>query len=69
MWVIVFQLGPTEHSLNYVQKNHKEYPKYCIYWVGPLLPEMFTADVETMKRLLQRPDGIKILKIKNIIKF
>ena len=26
-------------------------------WVGPLIAQMFTADVETLKRLLQRPEG------------
>lgn len=53
-----FQLGPSEHTLNYVQKNLKEYPKFCVYWIGPLIIEVFTADVETMKRLLQRPEGV-----------
>ena len=51
-------MRPTEQSLNYVEKNHKKYPKYCVYWVGPLLPGVFTADVETMKKLLQRPGGM-----------
>ena len=51
-------MGPKEQHLIYAQKNHEDYPKYCVYWVGPLLPQVFTADVETMKRLLQRPGGV-----------
>ena len=50
-------MGPKEHSLNYVENNHKKYPKFSVYWLGPLIPEVFTADVETMKKLLQRPGG------------
>jgi len=55
--IIYPQLDGTEHAMKYVQKNHKDFPKCCVYWLGPLLMQVVTGDVETMKRLLRRPGG------------
>ena len=57
MYTCYTQLGPTEHTLSFLQKFHKEFPKYCVYWIGPVLAEVRTANVETMKRLMLRPGG------------
>ncbi|XP_065910275.1 ultra-long-chain fatty acid omega-hydroxylase-like [Dysidea avara] len=60
-WILghMLELGPTEHTLSFLQKFHKEFPKYCVYWIGPVLAEVRTANVETMKRLMLRPGDPK----------
>ena len=52
------QLGPSLKSLYYMQDYHVKYPKWCVYWIGPFIPFVFTADVEIMKTLLQQSGGI-----------
>ena len=47
----------------YIQENHKKYPKWCVYWIGPFIPFVFTADVEIMKIILQQPGGVFIVSI------
>ena len=37
-----------------------KYPKWCVYWIGPFNPLVFTADMETLKGLLQLPGGINV---------
>ena len=55
------QFGPSLKSLQYMQGNHIKYPKFCVYWIGPLIPMVFTADVEIVKMLLQQPGGELLL--------
>ena len=43
-----------------MQDNHKKYPKFCVYWIGPFIPFVFTADVETMKIFLHQSGGIPL---------
>ena len=43
-----------------MQENHAKYSKLCVYWIGPFIPWVFTADVEIMKLFLRQPGG-KIL--------
>ena len=38
-------------------KNHEKYSKLCVYWIGPFIPVVFTADIETMKIFLHQPGG------------
>jgi len=47
-------------TLQYMQENHVKYPKWCVYWIGPFNPLVFTADMETLKGLLQLPGGINV---------
>ena len=47
----------TQKQLTYMQENHAKYSKLCVYWLGPFLPWVFTADVETMKMFLRQPGG------------
>ena len=47
----------THKSLMYMQENHRKYSKFCVYWFGPFHPMVFTGDMETMKIILQQPEG------------
>ena len=47
----------TQKSLMYMQENHTKYSKLCVYWLGPFIPWVFTADVEIMKLFLYQPGG------------
>ncbi|XP_065910268.1 ultra-long-chain fatty acid omega-hydroxylase-like [Dysidea avara] len=60
-WIFghALELGPTESSIRFYQKCHKEFPKYCVYWIGPIVAEVRTADVETMRRLMLQPENPK----------
>ncbi|XP_065886152.1 cytochrome P450 4F12-like [Dysidea avara] len=51
------QTGPSLKSLQIMQANHVKYPKFCVYWIGPLIPTVFTANVEIIKMLLRQPGG------------
>ncbi|XP_065885820.1 cytochrome P450 4F6-like isoform X2 [Dysidea avara] len=44
-------------SLQYMLENHKKYPNWCVYWIGPLIPWVFTANVKIMSTLLQQSGG------------
>ncbi|XP_065885802.1 cytochrome P450 4F6-like isoform X2 [Dysidea avara] len=35
-------------------ENHKTYPNLCVYWIGPLIPFVFTADINIMRTLLHQ---------------
>ncbi|XP_065910267.1 cytochrome P450 4F12-like isoform X2 [Dysidea avara] len=54
LWGNILELGPSLKSLYYMQDYHVKYPKWCVYWIGPFIPFVFTADVEIMKTLLQQ---------------
>ena len=58
--VLNLQLDTTQKSLTYMQENHKTYPKLCVYWIGPFIPWVFTADVETMKIFFHQPGGMTL---------
>ena len=47
----------SQKSLEYMQENHKKYPKLCTYWIGPFIPWVFTGDLETIKIFLHQPGG------------
>ncbi|XP_065910276.1 cytochrome P450 4B1-like [Dysidea avara] len=55
LWGHALEIGPTLKTMLYIQENHKKYPKWCVYWIGPFIPFVFTADVEIMKIILQQP--------------
>ena len=40
-----------------MQENHRKYPKLCAYWIGPFIPQVYTADLEVMKMFLRQPGG------------
>ena len=58
------QTGPSLKSLQIMQANHVKYPKFCVYWIGPLIPTVFTANVEIIKMLLRQPGGELLLYFK-----
>ena len=59
--VFYIQIGPSLESLKFLQRNHEKYRKFCVYWLGPFIPMVFTADLEILKALLQLPGGMVIL--------
>ena len=46
-----------------MQENHKKYPKLCVYWVGPFVPLVITANVEIMKTFLHQSGGLQEIVI------
>ena len=42
----------------YLQENQRKFPKFCVYWIGPFLPLVFTGDAETMKLFMHQSGGI-----------
>ena len=40
-----------------------KYPKWCVYWIGPFIPMVFTADVEMIGALLQQSGGKHIFSM------
>ena len=45
----------------YIQDNHKKYPKGCVYWIGPFIGWLFTADIETMKIFFHQSGGMYLM--------
>ena len=43
-----------------MQENQVKHPKRCVYWIGSFDPLVFTADMETLKGLIQLPGGINV---------
>ena len=42
----------------YLQENQRKFSKFCVYWIGPFLPMVFTGDVETIKIFMHQSGGI-----------
>ena len=57
-YIIHLQLDNSWKSLLYMAENHKTYPNLCVYWIGPLIPFVFTADINIMRTLLHQSGGI-----------
>ena len=48
----------SQRALMYMQENHKKFSKFCVYWIGPCIPWVFSGDVEILKMFLRQPGGI-----------
>lgn len=60
---LVLQINPTVDTLWYYLENHKKYPHFNIYWIGPFIPVVFTANLEFAKYCLQQNGGLWCLTI------
>ncbi|XP_065897731.1 cytochrome P450 4F6-like [Dysidea avara] len=54
LWGNSLEFDFSMKSLQYIQDYHVKYPKWCVYWIGPFIPMVFTADLETVGVLLQQ---------------
>ncbi|XP_065911380.1 cytochrome P450 4F6-like isoform X2 [Dysidea avara] len=52
-WGNALEVTDTQESLEYMQENHKKYPTWCVYWMGPTIPFVYTANLEIMKIILK----------------
>jgi len=65
---VLLQFDNSWKSLQYMVENHKKFPNWCVYWIGPFIPWVFTANVNIMRTLLRQSGGKYLwLYINNIL--
>jgi len=68
LYSVLLQFDNSWKSLQYMAENHKKFPNWCVYWIGPFIPWVYTANVNIMRTLLRQSGGNYLwLYINNIL--